>query len=360
MKMNTIIAAAAALIIAVAGIVAIKTVYKKKSVELKNAAGDLSAESSVLTDETESETFKIRSFNPDPAETENSETVTDGASSEAEKETEKSVFSTIRNIVTASQTVTEKVTSQVKDITEKTTAAKPSSTASQVENKTTTTSSPSKTQTSAAASSGKKADYEYSYAGFNPQYANMDVADWTLILVNRDYILPEDYVPKLAYSVEGDTDSKKLDYRVAPHYNEMYKAAKADGIILDTVSGYRSYSLQKTNFENKIAKYENQGYGRAEATRMAAKIILPPGTSEHNAGLAMDICSLEQSFENSKEFRWLMKNAERFGFILRYPKDKQDITEIIYEPWHWRYVGVENAKKINASGLCLEEYLGVK
>lgn len=201
--------------------------------------------------------------------------------------------------------------------------------------------------------------YEYAYAGYNPQLADMNVADWTLILVNRNYILPEDYVPDLDYAITGDTSSKKLDSRVAPHYNEMYLAAKEDGITLTTVSGYRSWDLQKSNFERKINKYLDMGYSKVEATQEAATIILPPGTSEHNAGLAMDICSLEQSFENTEEFEWLMENAEDYGFILRYPKDKQDKTEIIYEPWHWRYVGVENAKKINASGLCLEEYLGV-
>ncbi len=201
--------------------------------------------------------------------------------------------------------------------------------------------------------------YEYAYAGYTPQLTDMNVSDWTLILVNRNYILPEDYVPDLDYAVTGDTDSKNLDARVAPHYNEMYLAAKKDGITLTTISGYRSWDLQKSNFERKINKYLDMGYSKVDATKEAATIILPPGTSEHNAGLAMDICSLEQSFENTEEFEWLMENAENYGFILRYPKDKQDITEIIYEPWHWRYVGVENAKKINASGLCLEEYLGV-
>ncbi len=201
-------------------------------------------------------------------------------------------------------------------------------------------------------------DYEYSYAGFNPQPANLNEADWTLILVNRDYILPEGYVPpELVPSVKSDPDSKKLDSRVAPHYNDMYLAAKKDGIILETVSGYRSYSLQRNNFENKISKYINQGMNRTKATQEAAKIILPPGTSEHNLGFAMDICSLEQNFERSDEFKWLCEHAADYGFILRYPKDKQDVTKIIYEPWHWRYVGVENAKIIKDSGKCLEEYL---
>ena len=150
-----------------------------------------------------------------------------------------------------------------------------------------------------------------------------------------------------------------LDERVAPYYNEMYKAAYEDGIHLVPISGYRSVERQTRNFERKINYYIDQGYSKVEATQEAATIILPPGTSEHNAGLAMDICSLEQNFEDTKEFEWLCENAADYGFILRYPEDKQDITKIIYEPWHWRYVGVEAAKEMKASGECLEEYLGL-
>lgn len=199
--------------------------------------------------------------------------------------------------------------------------------------------------------------FPYAYAGINPKPIEITQANWEMVLINRHYSIDKNYVPKLAPSITSDPNSKQLDYRVAPHYNEMYQAAAKEGIYLTPLSGYRSYDRQKTNFENKINKYIKEGYSKADATNEAAKIILPPGTSEHNAGLAMDITSLEQSFENSKAFAWLSENAADYGFILRYPKDKQHITEIIYEPWHWRYVGVENAKKIKASGLCLEEYL---
>ncbi len=205
----------------------------------------------------------------------------------------------------------------------------------------------------------KITDYEYAYAGFEPAYANVDIDDWKMLLVNRDYILPEDFGVELAPCITDDPDSLKLDYRVAPHYNEMYLAALEDGIELVPVSGYRSVERQQRNFENKIDKYLNQGYGKIEATQMAATIILPPGTSEHNAGLAMDICSLEQNFEETEEFKWLSENAADYGFIMRYPEDKQDITKIIYEPWHWRYVGVEAAREMKASGQCFEEYLGI-
>ena len=224
---------------------------------------------------------------------------------------------------------------------------------------TTTTTKPTVTDAvttqTTTAKEEKTEEYEYAYAGFSPVLANMDISEWNLLLVNRDFILPDDYKPNLSEAVKGS--GVNLDKKVAPHYQMMYDAAKADGITLVPLSGYRRISRQKTNFENKIQSYIDKGYGRAEATQLAAQIILPPGTSEHNAGLAMDICSLDVSFENTKEFEWLCENAESFGFILRYPKDKIDITRITYEPWHWRYVGVGHARVMNEKGLCLEEYL---
>lgn len=201
--------------------------------------------------------------------------------------------------------------------------------------------------------------YKYAYAGFDPKYADIEGSEWNLLLVNRDYILPDDFEVKLAPAVESDPDGAQLDYRVAPHYNEMFLAAEKDGIELTPVSGYRSIKRQTNNFENKIETYMDEGYSKAEATKKAATIILPPGTSEHNAGLAMDICSLYESFDQTDEYKWLCENAADYGFILRYPKDKVDKTNIIYEPWHWRYVGVETAKAVKASGLCYEEYLGL-
>lgn len=202
--------------------------------------------------------------------------------------------------------------------------------------------------------------YAYSYAGFNPTEITIDDSEWNLTLVNRNYILKEGYVPKLAEAVKGS--GVYLDYRVAPHYQKMYDAAKKDGVTLTPNSGYRSYELQKNNFNNKINLYVSQGYDKVTATQNAARIILPPGTSEHNAGFAMDIGWVTEDFENSSAYAWLDEHAQDYGFILRYPKseDKQSITEIVYEPWHWRYVGVEHAKKMKETGQVLEEYLGKK
>lgn len=183
-----------------------------------------------------------------------------------------------------------------------------------------------------------------------------DNENWYLVVVNagREYV--STYKPELAEIVKGS--GKYLDKRVAPHYDEMYAAAKKDGITLVPYSAYRSYQRQKNNYENLTSKYMTQySLSKEEAAKKAATVILPPGTSEHNLGLAIDICNVLDSFANSKEYAWLMKHAQDYGFILRYTAEKQPITGIVPEPWHWRYVGVENAKKIKASGLCLEEYL---
>lgn len=229
------------------------------------------------------------------------------------------------------------------------TVTKPTTTAAAVSTTVPVTETPT-TVTKAVVSS-----YPYSYAGFNPVTTDMSVP-FNEILLNRNYILPDGYVPDLAEAVKGT--GIMLDYRVAPQYQRMYNAALADGITLTPISGYRSFNRQKTNFENRIALYQSQGLSKEDAAKKASEIILLPGASEHNAGLAMDIGSLTVDFENTDAFRWLQENAYKYGFILRYPKDKTHITKITYEPWHYRYVGTEIAKELKESGMTLEEYLG--
>ncbi len=190
----------------------------------------------------------------------------------------------------------------------------------------------------------------------NPSIITISDTDWHLTLVNSGYRIPADYEPDLVY-VCGS--SERLDKKVAEHYEKMYAAAEKDGVKLTPCSGYRSYELQERNYNRKIEFFEGQGYSTEEAKVKAATIIMPPGSSEHNLGYAMDIVCVEEWFEGTEEFKWLQKNAADYGFIMRYPKDKQDITKVIYEPWHWRYVGVETAKELKASGQVLEEYLGV-
>ena len=190
----------------------------------------------------------------------------------------------------------------------------------------------------------------------NPTIITIDEEKWYLTLVNSSYRIPDDYEPDLVY-VCGS--GERLDRNVAEHYEEMYNAALKDGVNLTPCSGYRSYEVQERNYNNKVSFYESQGYSNKDAKVKAATIIMPPGSSEHNLGYAMDIVCVDEWFEDTQEFKWLTENAADYGFIMRYPKDKQDITKVIYEPWHWRYVGVELAKDLKNSGLVLEEYMGV-
>ena len=190
----------------------------------------------------------------------------------------------------------------------------------------------------------------------NPTIITIDEERWHLTLVNSSYRIPDDYEPDLVY-VCGS--GERLDRKVAEHYEEMYNAALKDGVNLTPCSGYRSYELQERNYNNKVSFYESQGYSNKDAKVKAATIIMPPGSSEHNLGYAMDIVCVDEWFEDTAEFKWLTENAADYGFIMRYPKDKQDITKVIYEPWHWRYVGVDLAKELKGSGLVLEEYMGV-
>ena len=189
-----------------------------------------------------------------------------------------------------------------------------------------------------------------------PTIITIDEANWHLTLVNSGYRIPDSYEPDLVY-VCGS--GERLDRKVAEHYEKMYEAALKDGVTLTPCSGYRSYETQERNYNRKIDFYKGQGLTEEEAKVKAATIIMPPGSSEHNLGYAMDIVCVDEWFEDTQEFKWLQEHAADYGFIMRYPESKQDITKVIYEPWHWRYVGVEAAKELKASGLVLEEYLGV-
>lgn len=190
----------------------------------------------------------------------------------------------------------------------------------------------------------------------NPTIITINEEKWHLTLVNSCYRIPDDYEPNLVYVCDS---GERLDRKVAEYYEKMYNAALEDGVTLTPCSGYRSYETQERNYNNKVSFYESQGYSTEDAKVKAATIIMPPGSSEHNLGYAMDILCVEEWFEDTEQFAWLTENAADYGFIMRYPEDKQDITKVIYEPWHWRYVGVELAKELKASGQVLEEYMGV-
>ena len=188
------------------------------------------------------------------------------------------------------------------------------------------------------------------------------LADPMMVLVNHTNKMPDNYTFDTKECGSQTAVNKTLQTAACDAFLEMQKAAAADGVTVWMQSGYRSVKYQTGLYERKTTYYTDRGYDTATAKEMAAAVVNPPGYSEHNCGLAADLNSpehtgLDEGFENTTAFRWLCEHAVEYGFILRYPKGAEDKTEITYEPWHWRYVGRENAAKISASGLCFEDYI---
>ena len=178
-----------------------------------------------------------------------------------------------------------------------------------------------------------------------------------LLLVNGKNPLPDDYdanirkdlvtIDKKYRNNDNVTDIHKDVY---PFITAMVKAAQEDGVDLRVWSPFRSYATQNILFQNQV----NRVGGDED---LAATVVARPGTSEHNTGLCADFNMASDAFEKTEMYNWMVENAEDYGFILRYPKDKTDITGVIYESWHWRFVGINRAKEINKLGLCFEEYI---
>lgn len=198
--------------------------------------------------------------------------------------------------------------------------------------------------------------------GLTADEARAMLADPLMVLVNHTSKMPDDYIFDTKECGSATAVNKTLQTVACDAFLSMQKAAAADGVTVWMQSGYRSVKYQTSLYERKTKYYLDKGCDNATAREKAAAVVNPPGYSEHNCGLAADLNSpehtgLDEGFEKTAAFRWLCEHAGDYGFILRYPKDAEDKTEIIYEPWHWRYVGVENAAKINASGLCFEDYI---
>ncbi len=184
---------------------------------------------------------------------------------------------------------------------------------------------------------------------------------WNLVLVNPWNKMEEGYVPELKTLDNG----MEIDERCYDDLMDMLDAVYDEGLTPVVCSAYRTQELQEELFDGQVTYFLNQGMSKDEAKKAAAKEVAVPGTSEHQLGLAVDIVDvtyqlLDEGQENTAVQQWLMENSWRYGFILRYPTDKTEITGIIYEPWHYRYVGREYAKEIYDSGLCLEEWLEQK
>lgn len=174
--------------------------------------------------------------------------------------------------------------------------------------------------------------------------------DWYLTLVNRWNPIPENYEVNLVEVAGGE----QVDERIYKPLMEMLEAAKEgnwDQLPL-VVSGYRTQEKQQRLYDDKIAKYRNQGYSENEAKEMAERWVAVPGYSEHQLGFAVDINGATYDV-----YLWLQENSYKYGFIFRYPGNKTEITGTAEEVWHYRYVGIEAATKIHEQGICLEEYL---
>ena len=202
--------------------------------------------------------------------------------------------------------------------------------------------------------------------GVYPGEADIPAESKYLICVNRSRALPARYSErvKTEVCVTVYPENRKLEAEAAKKYREMYEAALKEDVELIPFSGYRSTALQKENFDKEIEALVTGGLTRQEAIERAMQTIQLPGCSEHETGLAMDITRkgvwrADPGFHGTKEFNWLTAHAQEYGFILRYPQGKEHITGITYEPWHWRFVGVNAAQKIRNANQCLEEYLGL-
>lgn len=197
---------------------------------------------------------------------------------------------------------------------------------------------------------------EPTQAQINPtihESANHDVTPlpWNLLLVNPWNPLPDDHAIQLKELRNGYC----VDERIYPDLQEMFDNARAENIQPLIVSAYRTYDKQSQLYQDKVSSYLDEGYTQNQAEEMAAKWVAKPNHSEHQTGLAIDINA--ESGSNDDVYEWLSKNSYKYGFILRYPNEKTEITGIHYEPWHYRYVGKQAAQYINEKQITLEEYL---
>ncbi|MCB6200885.1 M15 family metallopeptidase [Extibacter muris] len=190
------------------------------------------------------------------------------------------------------------------------------------------------------------------------QNGQADASAWNLRLVNASHPITESYPIDITLLKNGQS----VDSRIYRDLQDMMDAARSEGLSPYICSSYRTSEKQRSLYEAKVASCMEESSSRKEAEKKAAEWVSPPGTSEHELGLAVDIVAesyqlLDKGQEETPEQKWLMEHCSEYGFILRYPNDKSDITGIGYEPWHYRYVGKKAAEEIMRQGICLEEYM---
>lgn len=184
------------------------------------------------------------------------------------------------------------------------------------------------------------------------------VTDWSLILINKENTIPENY----RYQLQTIENGYQVDSRIVEPLKQMLGEARSHGLEPTICSAYRATSTQDMLYNQKIKQHIQLGYSKKEAEKQASYWVTLPRTSEHEIGLAVDIIEkghqkLDETQEHTEVQKWLMEHCEEYGFVLRYPTYKHEITKINYEPWHYRYVGVENAKYMKEKEICLEEYI---
>ena len=172
--------------------------------------------------------------------------------------------------------------------------------------------------------------------------------DWRLLLVNNTVSMPEDKLPDLE-----TIGSIQVDRRIVDDLQAMLEAASGDGVELTLSSGYRSAERQQELFQKAVEDNRFLGMNLEMAEAVAAESVARAGHSEHNTGLAIDFNGVLETFDETPEYR----HAYEYGFVLRYPQEKSELTGIRFEPWHFRYVGREHAEKMRLLNLCLEEYV---
>ena len=192
----------------------------------------------------------------------------------------------------------------------------------------------------------------------NKRDIDSNTSDWELLLVNKKHEVPEGYILELEEVESGH----QVDKRIAKSLEQMLSDARKEGLSPIICSSYRTNAKQQKLYNNKVREYKRWGCSSEEAEELASYWVAIPGTGEHETGLAVDIVSrdyqiLDEKQEETDVQKWLIENSYKYGFALRYPTDKKDITMINYEPWHYRYVGVDNATYMKEHDMCLEEYI---
>lgn len=178
---------------------------------------------------------------------------------------------------------------------------------------------------------------------------------WMLLLVNSSNAIPEGYAPTELTEL---SNGQSVDKRIYPSLQSMFDDARAQGVYPVVSSGYRTAKQQQSEMDDKIQEYIDDGKSEDEARALAATYVAQVGYSEHEAGLAIDIVAKANKSDDDTVWAWMKEHCAEYGFILRYPEGKEGVTGMSYEPWHFRYVGVEAAQKIMGAGITLEEYLG--